>query len=324
MNNTEISTHVPSFLSMFAVFCLECFAASGQNSFCHWNLSPPPAFSSSSMLVLMVLYSTSVFWPPLILLRTSRASWLRPFWRSQRGLSGRKRKPTNCSTAGTTDKPSMYLRNKVSKEWRGEATLKETCAGDVYRIWGVLKWAISRYITCVQIMNREAKTQSWSTGLKIWANIFGLGVAYFRFRARSDLLCDSVCVKPNQRPTNTGVLEEEHPVSFNGSNCNCQGLSTQKEFLTCSTVVHLMHIWWNKHPPIYIITYSFKHKLHNSLYMCAISTRGEFLHFKLIFFHFTCATSAVSGDPNLILCLNAFCVDTDGGLKLLLLLLLPC
>lgn len=151
--NTQ-TTHVPSFLSDVGLFMSLLFLS-------HRNPSPPPdSFSSSSMLVLMVLYSESTLWPPLIRLRTWRASSPRPFWRSQRGLSGRKKKPKNCSTAGTTDKPSMYLQHgEKQEESRGGEMLKETSATTdsqvgVWRLLGSWRSLSSSYITSVWIMNR--------------------------------------------------------------------------------------------------------------------------------------------------------------------------
>lgn len=72
-------------------------------------ISPPASIFSSSMLLRMLSYSSSTFTPPRIRLSTSRAFWVSPFCKSHRGLSGRKRKPRNCSAAGTTDKPNIYL-----------------------------------------------------------------------------------------------------------------------------------------------------------------------------------------------------------------------
>lgn len=116
--NITNSPHVPSCLSNV---CIKKVLSHLETTF-QRILSPPASFSSSSMLVLMALYSASMFRPPLIRLRTSRASWLRPFLRSQRGLSGRKMKPMNCSTAGTTDKPSMYLQYGENAEGPFQAT----------------------------------------------------------------------------------------------------------------------------------------------------------------------------------------------------------
>lgn len=79
--------------------------------------SPPPlSFSSSSMLFLMLSYSSSMFWLPRIWLSTRRAFWVSPRWINQRGLSGRNRNPTNWSMAGSTDRPNMYLKRKGRKE----------------------------------------------------------------------------------------------------------------------------------------------------------------------------------------------------------------
>lgn len=80
--------------------------------------SPPPlSFSSSSMLFLMLSYSSSMFWLPRIWLSTRRAFWVSPRWINQRGLSGRKRNPMNWSTAGSTDRPNMYLREERRNTW---------------------------------------------------------------------------------------------------------------------------------------------------------------------------------------------------------------
>lgn len=144
----------------------------------HRKPSPPPAsFSSSSMLVLMVSYSESMLWPPLIRLRASRASWLRPFWISQRGLSGRKKKPMNCSTAGTMDKPSMYLQyGGNEEEWRGEGMLpldqwdSQSGGLNTFKCHGGGRFqAASSWIG-------ESKTHNWGCSerihmTEIWVNI---------------------------------------------------------------------------------------------------------------------------------------------------------
>lgn len=84
----------------------------------HFPPPLPPPLSSSSRLFLMLSYSSSMFWLPRIWLSTRRAFWVSPRWINQRGLSGRNRNPMNWSTAGSTDRPNMYLKkeNKKSRD----------------------------------------------------------------------------------------------------------------------------------------------------------------------------------------------------------------
>lgn len=79
-----------------------------------FNIPAPTSFSSSSMLFLILSYSSSIAWLPRIWDKILRALWVWPFWMSQRGLSGRNRNPKNCITAGTAERPSMYL--EISKQ----------------------------------------------------------------------------------------------------------------------------------------------------------------------------------------------------------------
>lgn len=96
------------------IFSLSSLQKKQQNSSYAFHFPPllPPPLSSSSRLFLMLSYSSSMFWLPRIWLSTRRAFWVSPRWINQRGLSGRNRNPMNWSTAGSTDRPNMYLNRK--------------------------------------------------------------------------------------------------------------------------------------------------------------------------------------------------------------------
>lgn len=111
----KIKHQVPTgYFNISSDFYLLIDRQSGQQAL---SIPAPTSFSSSSMLFLILSYSSSIAWLPRIWDRILRALWVCPFWMSQRGLSGRNRNPRNCITAGTADRPSMYLEicKKIDK-----------------------------------------------------------------------------------------------------------------------------------------------------------------------------------------------------------------
>lgn len=70
------------------------------------------------------------------------------------------------------------------------------------------------------------------------------------------------------------------------------------------------------HPCVYTVL---QLMLHFMNYIRINETQNIILHFKYTVFHFMCRISVSSSNLRSILCMN--CVDTDGGLKIMLLML---